>query len=116
MADISYSYRPLKDEEKGMRCPRACGCIGGCRIASGYYPYPIPDLAPDDDSTKIPEMVERVARIIDPGAWAETMLVVTNIWGAESQPPHSEPVGNQLDDLKDKAREKARRVIAALTE
>jgi hypothetical protein len=71
----------------------------------------------DDNPTKIPEMVERVARIIDPSAWAETMLVVTSIRGAESPPPpHLEPVGDRLDDLKDKAREKARLVIAALKE
>jgi hypothetical protein len=61
-------------------------------------------------------MVEHIARIIDPSAWAETMHVVTCISGAENPPPHSEPVGNRLDDLKDKAREKARLVMTALRE
>jgi hypothetical protein len=34
-------YRYLNDDEKGMRCPSDCGCIGGCRIYSGIYPYPV---------------------------------------------------------------------------
>lgn len=38
---LTVEYRPLRNDERGMRCPSDCGCVGECRIMSGLYPYPI---------------------------------------------------------------------------